>query len=418
MQHLRFCHLSTFYPPFSFGGDAIFLYHLANGLAARGHEVDIIHCADSYRLLSSSADLVPWPHHPRVTVHTLQSRLGALSPLLTQQTGWPWLKAKKIRRILGSKKFDVIHHHNTSLLGPKIFEIRPEHTDYIRLYTAHEHWLICPMHVLWKDNDHLCDQPRCFRCSLKYRLPPQLWRYTNLLSRSAEHIDAFLSTSRFSIDLHRQRGFLKPFVYLPCFTPSPGPLAEAAGQGVSVRPYFLFVGRLEKIKGLQNVIPVFRNYKKASLLIAGKGDYEPELRRLARGLDHVNFLGWIPPSQLPVYYRQAIALIVPSICYEVFPGALLEAFANRTPAVVNSLGPLPEIIRECQGGRIYGDQEQLPRVLDQLQSDESLRNQLGENAHQQWSEHWSEDAHIRQYSILLNEIAQRKFGRIPWSQPE
>jgi glycosyltransferase involved in cell wall biosynthesis len=39
----------------------------------------------------------------------------------------------------------------------------------------------------------------------------------------------------------------------------------------SPEPYFLFVGRLEKIKGLQTLIPVFRDYNKARLLIAGTG---------------------------------------------------------------------------------------------------------------------------------------------------
>jgi glycosyltransferase involved in cell wall biosynthesis len=40
-------------------------------------------------------------------------------------------------------------------------------------------------------------------------------------------------------------------------------------------PFFLFVGRLEKLKGLQTLIPVFRRYLKAQLLIAGTGSYEP-----------------------------------------------------------------------------------------------------------------------------------------------
>ena len=49
---LRFCFLSIFYPPYSFGGDAIFVSRLANALAHRGHEVDVIHCVDSYKMLA------------------------------------------------------------------------------------------------------------------------------------------------------------------------------------------------------------------------------------------------------------------------------------------------------------------------------------------------------------------------------
>lgn len=41
---------------------------------------------------------------------------GILSPLATQQTGFPLFKAASIRKIL-KKPFDVIHYHNISLVG-------------------------------------------------------------------------------------------------------------------------------------------------------------------------------------------------------------------------------------------------------------------------------------------------------------
>ena len=409
---LRFCHFATFYPPYSFGGDALYVFRLANSLASRGHEVDVVHCADSYNLLAGRTSLSPLPHHPGVTVHTLRSRLGRLSPLLTQQTGRPWLKTGKIRRILQGKKFDVLHFHNTSLFGPKLLECDPGYTGFVRLYTTHEHWLICPMHVLWKNGNRLCDRPRCFSCTLRFCRPPQWWRYTSLLQKSAEFVDAFISPSRFTMEMHRQRGFSKPFVQLPYFTPAPEPTAESPHR----RPFFLFAGRLEKIKGLQSVIPLFRQYKGADLIVAGKGNYEPELRRLAHGLENVVFLGWMPLEQLSALYRSAIALIVPSICYEVFPLVLLEAFSSRTPVIVNALGSLSEIVRECQGGLEFSSQEELLAAMGRLQSDRDLRSQLGHNAYQGWEEKWTERAHLRSYFSLLAETALRKYGRIPWEQ--
>lgn len=84
---LKFCHLSTFYPPYSFGGDAVFLHRLANTLAQRGHEVDVIHCADSYHVLRPGPPPNQISNHPGVTVHTLKSPWGFLSPLVAQQTG-------------------------------------------------------------------------------------------------------------------------------------------------------------------------------------------------------------------------------------------------------------------------------------------------------------------------------------------
>src|SRR5262245_11639676 len=118
---LRFCLLTTFYPPYSFGGDGIFVHRLANALAQSGHQVEVIHCRDAYRLLARREPTASYAEHPNVTVHGLESPLGRLSPLATYQTGVPFLKSTRVRQILETD-FDVIHYHNISLLGPKILE--------------------------------------------------------------------------------------------------------------------------------------------------------------------------------------------------------------------------------------------------------------------------------------------------------
>src|ERR1700678_466363 len=91
---LNFLHLSTFYPPYSFGGDAMQLYRLSHALAKAGHHVDVIHCVDSYHLLHPAEPTAKFAVHPNVVTHQLRSGFGSLSPLLTQQSGRPWLKRK------------------------------------------------------------------------------------------------------------------------------------------------------------------------------------------------------------------------------------------------------------------------------------------------------------------------------------
>jgi hypothetical protein len=46
---LNFLHLTTFYPPYSFGGDAMYIYRLAHALGNAGHQVDVVHCIDALR---------------------------------------------------------------------------------------------------------------------------------------------------------------------------------------------------------------------------------------------------------------------------------------------------------------------------------------------------------------------------------
>ena len=89
---LKFLHLTTFYPPYSFGGDALFLYRLCHALGDAGHHVDVVHCVDSYHLFHPGPPPIAVDEHPNVRRHELRSGLGWLSPLLTQQTGHPLLK--------------------------------------------------------------------------------------------------------------------------------------------------------------------------------------------------------------------------------------------------------------------------------------------------------------------------------------
>ena len=193
--------VTTFYPPLSFGGDGQYVRRLAHSLARRGHLVDVIHDADAYRLLSGGRDLEPAAEPPGVTVHTLRSATPALSCLATQQLGRPLVHAARIRSFL-SRDFDVIHFHNVSLVGgPGVLS----YGTAVKLYTAHEHWLVCPMHTLWRHGREICTGRECLRCALAYNRPPQLWRAGNLIARQARHVDAFIALSRFSADKHAER---------------------------------------------------------------------------------------------------------------------------------------------------------------------------------------------------------------------
>ena len=404
---LRFCMITTFYPPYNFGGDGIFVHRLSNELARRGHRVDVIHCIDSYRMLARQEPARTYDDHPNVTVHGLKSRFGFLSPLATQQTGFPFFKSARVRQIL-EKGFDVIHYHNISLVGgPKILE----YGQGIKLYTMHEYWLVCPTHVLFRFNRAVCTRPYCFLCNLAYKRPPQWWRYSGLLESAVKHVDAFISPSRFSKGKHHQMGLNVPTVHLPYFLPSVKaalPASEGTAGEAPEEPYFLFVGRLEKLKGLQTLIPVFRHYRKAQLLIAGTGSYEPRLRRLAEGSTNIRFLGHMSGRQLQPLYRQAVAVVVPSVCFEVFGQVIIEAFGQRTPTIVRNLGGMPEIIEESGGGFVYDTEEELVAALGQLLADPSYRRELGLRGYQTYQRSWTPEAHLERYFGLIGEIAQRR----------
>jgi len=407
---LRFCMITTFYPPYNFGGDGIFVHRLSNALARRGHQVDVIHCVDAYRLLARREPAGTYDDHPNVTVHGLKSPVGFLSPLATHQTGLPFFKSGRIRQIL-DKGFDVIHYHNISLVGgPGILKCG----QGIKVYTMHEYWLVCSTHVLFRFGREPCRLPHCFPCALVYRRPPQWWRYFGLMEGAIKHVDAFISPSRFSREKHQQMGLKARIEAIPYFIPLLAEKVlepEETAQETLEKPYFLFVGRLEKIKGLQTLIPVFRHYRKAELLVAGTGVYEARLQQLAQGSVGIRFLGHLSQGRLQALYRKAVALIVPSICFDVFPNVVLEAFRQKTPAIVRNLGGMPEFIEDSGGGFVYDTNEALVAAMNQLLSDPTYRCELGLRGYQTYQRQWTVEAHLERYFVLIDGIAEARGRR-------
>jgi glycosyltransferase involved in cell wall biosynthesis len=407
MRPLKFCMITTFYPPQNFGGDGIFIHRLSNALAGAGHSVDVIHDVDAYRSLGGRSEAPP-ENHENVTTHALRSRAGILSPILTQQTGAPWLKRGKIARVL-ARGHDVVHFHNVSLVGgPRVLAMGRG----IKLYTTHEHWLVCPTHVLFKYNREPCFEKDCLRCVLAHRRPPQLWRYTGLVRRSLRHVDGFISPSAFTMRRHAELGL--DVRVIPYFLPElPAGSADGASKARAIlsghpEPYFLFVGRLEKIKGLQNVIPVFARNPRHRLLVAGEGAMEADLRTLAAGAPNVRFLGSLDRPNLNVLYERAIAVVVPSITFEVLGQIIIEGFAVRTPAIVCPIGAPPDIVRESGGGLVFEDDAGLLAALDRLADDRAFRDRCGESGHGHYLGHFTKDAHFRKYFGLIEEVAARK----------
>jgi glycosyltransferase involved in cell wall biosynthesis len=400
---LRFCLLTTFYPPFNFGGDGIDVERTARALVRRGHEVTVVHDVNAYEWLSGK-QLPDQPvHQEGVEVIGLRSRLGVVSPLLTHQFGWPVVHGGAIDRLMRARSFDVVVFNNVSLIGgPGLLAYGG---NALRVYVAHEHWLVCPTHVLWRFNREPCDERACVKCVLTYKRPPQFWRFTQMLERQLSNVDLFIARSEFSRNKHREFGFPKDMAVLPYFLPGefPEELEAPRTSRPQDRPYFLSVGRLTRIKGLDSIIPVFRRYPDADLLIVGDGEERASLEALASGLPNVKFLGRIRNEDLRRYYEHAVAAIMPSLGYETFGIVLIEAFRFGTPVIARRIGPFPEIVSESNGGLLFSNDEELLNAMSMLHRDAARRQAFAINGYRACRERWSEDVVIGKYLSLVRD---------------
>jgi glycosyltransferase involved in cell wall biosynthesis len=156
------------------------------------------------------------------------------------------------------------------------------------------------------------------------------------------------------------------------------------------------------------VIPVFRDYAAADLLIAGDGEHGAALRRLAADIPRVKFLGRLTPEALAPYYRDAVALIVPSICFETFGIVVIEAFRQGTPVLARRIASFPEIVEAAGGGELFWTPDELAAAMRRLQTDRPRRDRLGRAAFEGFQRYWSERAVIPRYLDVVRGAAAAK----------
>ena len=407
----RICMVTTFYPPRSFGGDGIAVRALARALVRRGHHVTVICDDDAYRTLSGVRTPPPDEEQDGIVVHRMQSELGAFSVGLTQQTGRPIVHGRDIARILERGAFDVVHYHNISLVGgPAVLS----YGNAVKLYTAHEHWLVCPTHVLWRHGKEPCPARECVRCQLSYSRPPQLWRQTDWLERHLPFVDAFIAVSQFSRGKHHEFGFTREMEVIPGFVRDPGPpsrVPRAEGQ----RPYFLFVGRLETLKGLDDVVQRFATFHDADLLIAGDGSDRARLEGLAAGNPRVQFLGFQTGDALDRLFEGATAVIASSRGFETFGMSVIEAYSKGVPVLARHFGSYLELVEGSGAGATFTDADQLEVEMRRMLDPSSGHEQMRARAYELFRTTYSEQAVLPRYLELVERLLARRRSTPPFT---
>jgi glycosyltransferase involved in cell wall biosynthesis len=153
----------------------------------------------------------------------------------------------------------------------------------------------------------------------------------------------------------------------------------------------LFVGRVDRIKGLEYLIRGVRllNLQNVKLFIVGDTDRDPRytnrLRQLVarEGLqENVVFLGEIKEvGKLIQLYKDAGIFVLPSL-WDTYPASLLEAMCVGLPVVATDTGGIRQLTGHGNALLVPPkDERELASAIKKLVSDDVFLDQMGENSY-------------------------------------
>jgi D-inositol-3-phosphate glycosyltransferase len=236
----------------------------------------------------------------------------------------------------------------------------------------------------------------------------------------------------------RKIEIVPPGVDLARFHPMARQQAQAWIGVPSHHRMLLFVGRIEPLKGVDNILRAFALMREESpellenvcmCVIGGDVEGDPPEPEMARLLalrddlhlgDRVTFMGARDQDTLQYYYAAAEALIMPSD-YESFGMVALEAMACGTPVIASEVGGLAYLVQDGVNGFHVPTREPaaLAGRICTILTDEDTRRKMSEAA-QQTAQHYGwpviADRLLRVFGDVIAQRAAIKKDVVPASR--
>jgi len=348
---MRICLISNLYPPYARGGAERVVETEARALKALGHDVCVI-TAEPVRedgsvepRMTDEGGVRVWRFHPlnlffygEIGNHSAPARLlwhawDARNPHA----------AKCVAAILRRERPDVAHTHNLKGIGfsvPRVIRA----LGIRHVHTLHDVQLAVPSGLLLKGKE------RGFGVD-----DPVSKMFAGAARRAFGSPDIVVSPSKFLLDFYRLRGFFPSSQAV--FLPNPAPHAAPAPHAPSVETRFLFLGQVEKHKGILLLIEAFRRLAKdrpkIRLDVVGAGAASEEAVRAAGKDLRIAFFGKKSPAKFAEMFAKADYAVVPSLCYENAPTVIVESFAFGVPVIAADIGGAAELVRHGENGLVF-----------------------------------------------------------------
>ncbi len=273
--------------------------------------------------------------------------------------------AKAIDRLVRDNQPQIAHLHiyygqlTSSILSPL------QNAGIPVIQTLHEYKLVCPIYSMISHGE-VCEDcqgqnfwkaviKKCNRGSLSRSVLSAVEAYVSQQLGAVDLVDHFITVSDFQRRKLIELGVPKEkltrvhnFIDISDVVPT-----QKQGE------YFLYFGRLEKLKGIFTLVEAAAAIPDVPLIILGDGNARQELEAWIeeRGITHIKVLGVKKGKELQEFIANSICSILPSEWYENCPLAVLESLAYGRPVIGTNIGGIPELIIDGVDGFIIPPQD-------------------------------------------------------------
>ncbi len=332
------------------GGVNNHIEHLRDNFLRLGQEVRII--APSSR---------PSSHKPEDRVIPIGRAVGLPASGSVARVSLSLRVGPKLKRVLQEENFDIVHVHEpfAPFLPMQVLRL----SDAINVATFHaakeggrNRWYLYGRHAL----------KRWFR-----RLHGKIAVSVPAMRLVSHYFPGYYNIIPNGVDVEHFEAEREPF---PRFSDG--------------RPNILFVGRLEKRKGVKYLLQAFAEVKKEMpeprLLIVGPPTRAARSYRrwvAQTGLPDVEFVGYVTYDELARYHHTADIVVAPATGNESQGIVLLEAMAAGRPLVASNIEGYASVVTHGVEGLLVmpKDAHSLADALLDLLADPDKRREMGEN---------------------------------------
>jgi glycosyltransferase involved in cell wall biosynthesis len=153
-----------------------------------------------------------------------------------------------------------------------------------------------------------------------------------------------------------------------------------------------YIGALERIKGVEQVIRAFTKITGATLLIFGDGSDRKRLEKIAG--NNVIFKGKVAYENIPSIYRQSSLIVIPGLWPEPFPRTILESTYFGKPIVASDVGGNSEGVDDGKNGYLIQNESEWHKRLQELIDDATKRKRMGKRSKEIYKRRFSTEKQI------------------------